>query len=380
MARAETAQAAPAKTRAGITVCDTGQSSAKALEPEALARRDGWTVISTGKTAESFKGDAVLDNGRITAVLRRADSGVQVYAVKPGGAVARLRLCLMTAGGEPAARLEHMALVENSRSGACLDATFKTATGVSVSGRFRIKRGDDSVQAEPATGAGKLRVECPGRFGILPDFFADDITIDATRLPLDAVELPSENFVLQLSGGGDAIAMSVFENRRQDVRVTLDGAGASRVVTGSEIAFEDKKIWVTLMEAPQIWHVHELSPGDAGKVIPLDWKMPFPAQWRVDFTRSNDLTDSWVMLLQEQTDGKYKKPSWLAQATRRSVRIGTAGTPCWASFPTRAGQTRTGMATCSRSRRACSSFKGRWSCIRSTEWHRRRSTATPSST
>src|SRR5205823_3150002 len=82
-----------------------------------------------------------------------------------------------------------------------------------------------SVQAEPGTGAGKLRIECPGRFAVLPDFFADDLTIDATRLPLDAVDLPSENFVLHLTGEGDAIVMGVFENRRQDVRVTLSGQG-----------------------------------------------------------------------------------------------------------------------------------------------------------
>ena len=108
-----------------------------------------------------------------------------------------------------------------------------------------------SVQAEPGTGAGKLRVECPGRFVVLPDFFADDITIDATRLPLDAVELPSENFVLHLTGEGDAIAMCVFENRQQDVKVTLSGDGDQRIITGSEIGFEGKKIWVALLEAPQ---------------------------------------------------------------------------------------------------------------------------------
>ena len=79
---------------------------------------------------------------------------------------------------------------------------FQDREGAEVTGKFRIKRGDVSVQAEPGTGAGKLRVECPGRFGVLPDFFADDITIDATRLPLDAVELPSENFVLHLTGDG----------------------------------------------------------------------------------------------------------------------------------------------------------------------------------
>src|SRR5207302_10148487 len=134
-----------------------------------------------------------------------------------------------------------LALVENTKSSACLEAAFRTAGGSEVTGRFRLKRGEVAVQVEPGAGAGRLRVECAGRFVVLPDFFADDITLDATRLPLDAVELPSENFVLHLTGNGDALGMCVFENRQQDVKVTLAGNGSQRTVTGSEIAFEGKK-------------------------------------------------------------------------------------------------------------------------------------------
>jgi len=308
---AEAPQAAAPAPRAGITVWDTGRPAAEALAPAALAGENGWTTIPLGETADSLKGDAVLSNGRIVAVVRKQDSAVEVAAVKPGGAVARLRLRLMTAAGEPAARCKRVAVVENTRASACLEATFETANGVAVGGRFRIKRGDVTVQAEPGTGAGTLRVECPARFGVLPDFFADDITIDATRLPLDATEVPSENFFMHLTAAGDAIAMCVFENRQHDVKVTLKGAGDRRIITGSEIGFEGKKIWVALMEAPKIWYTRDLTSADTGKVIPLDWTMPFQAAWRVDFTRSDDLVDSWEMLLQQQKNGKYIKPSWI---------------------------------------------------------------------
>ncbi len=336
--------ASPANPRSGITVWDTGQPSTDALAPAALAGKNDWAAIPPGETAASLKGDAVLSNGRIVAVLRKQDAAVEVHAVERSNAVVRLRLRLMTAAGEPAARLERMAVVENTRGGACLEATFQTAKGAPVTAKFRIKRGDVSVQAEPGAGAGKLRIECPGRFGVLPDFFADDITIDATRLPLSAVELPSENFVLHLTGEGDAIAMCVFENRKQDVKVTLSGEGDRRIITGSEVGFEDKKIWVALLDAPKIWHTREIKPADTGKVVPLDWKMPFPAQWRVDFTRSNDLTDSWEMLLQEKEDGKYTKPSWLGgdegqidrDRHRWNTVLGTFSYPCW-SDPDRQG-------------------------------------------
>src|SRR5262249_3892377 len=129
----------------------------------------------------------------------------------------------------------------------------------------------------------------------------------------------------------------------QDVKVTLSGESDRRVITGSEIGFEGKKIWVALLEAPKIWHGRELKPTDAGKIIPLDWKMPFLAQWRVDFTRSNDLTDSWQMLLPE-TNGGYVKPCWLGRGEERLDRnrsrwntvLGEYPYPCW-SDPDRRG-------------------------------------------
>src|SRR4029078_265478 len=103
----------------------------------------------------------------------------------------------------------------------------------------------------------------------------------------------------------ESIVMAVFENRRQDVKVSLAGAGPERVGTGTEIGFEGKKGWVPLLEAPHIWHHLEVTAGDTGKQVPLGWKMPYAAQWRVDFTRDGDLTDSWEMLLQARKGGDY---------------------------------------------------------------------------
>jgi hypothetical protein len=334
---ADAAPPADSKPKNAIAVWDTVQPAAKVLAPAALAGKNDWTALPLDKTADAFKGDAVLSNGRIVTLLRRNDAAVEIHVIRPDGVTARLRLRLLTSAAEPAVRLERMALIENTKASASLEATFATAKGAEVAGKFRIKRGDIVVQAEPGTGAGKLRLECPGRFVVLPDFFADDITLDAARLSLDAVELPSENFVLHLTGHGDALAMCVFENRQQDVKVTLSGQGDQRQARGSEVGFEGKKIWVALLEASQIWHTRDLKPADTGKVIPLEWKMPFPAQWRVDFTRSTDLTDSWEMLLQEQKGGPYLKPSWLGSGDqnlppnrqRWNTVLGSYPYPCW---------------------------------------------------
>src|SRR5207248_11281291 len=150
-------------------------------------------------------------------------------------------------------------LTENSRAAVGLEVTSKAGTA-----RFRLKRGERFVELQATAAAPTLRVECASRFAVLPDFFADDTLFDARKVPVDKVELPSENFLLHFpltlpsppgGEGGlmakqDAIVMAVFENRAQDVRVTLTGTGHDRAITGSEIDFGQKgnKIWVAVIE------------------------------------------------------------------------------------------------------------------------------------
>src|SRR5262249_14451568 len=114
-AAARAAQPAEVKPRAGLTVWDTGRSSPEALTPAALAGKNDWTAVPLDRTADSFKGDAVLSNGRVVAVLRQQAPALELHSVRPDGAIARLQLRLLTAAGESAARLERVSLVENSR-------------------------------------------------------------------------------------------------------------------------------------------------------------------------------------------------------------------------------------------------------------------------
>jgi hypothetical protein len=187
--------------------------------------------------------------------------------------------------------------------------------------RIRLKKGEPFVEVQALADGATLRIETPGRFAVVPDFFADDILCDARSIPLDRVELPSENFLLHFTGKQDAIVMPVFENRSQDVRLSLAGKGKDRSITGSEIEFGKKgsKVWVAVLEGANLWHAIDVGSSHAGRILPLDWKMPFVAQWRVDFTRKGGLTDSWDMLLPAQKGGGYIKPSWLTQDGKLST-------------------------------------------------------------
>lgn len=319
-------------------VWDTGRASAEPLAPTALAAKAVWLAIPKDTTAGSFKGDAVICNGQMLAILRKQSAAVELYACGPEGAVLRSRLILLAAGGDTAACLSNASLVENAKGVLCLEATFTTASRTPLAAKFRLKKGEPLLETEPLSGAEALRVESPCRFLVLPDFFADDVVIDAAKIPAARAELPSENFLVHLSGQGDSMAVCVFENREQEVRVTLAGEGKQRRITGSEIRFgKGRKIWTALLESPQLWLTLDIRAEDGDKIIPLDWKLPFSACWRADFTRTDDLTDTWEMLLQEKKNAEYQKPvpfgggSGRVPLTRKrwTTVLGDTLYPCW---------------------------------------------------
>ena len=325
-----------------IGAWDTGTSAAEPIASAAIAAQQGWTPLSTDVSA--IKGDVVASNGRAMIALRKQSAAVDVYSMSAAGAVTRVKLTLLAANGDVAATLNQVAVTEATKSVICVEGTYQTAQKSVLTAKFRLKKGDGALEITPGNGAGRVRVDCPSRFVVLPDLFADDIVIDAHKITSPFAEVPSENFLLHLSGSGESIAMCVFENRQQDIKVLFAGEGENRMASGSEIDFgpakegTGRKVWLAMLEAPHIWHTHELKPTDTGKTVALDWKMPFAAQYRVDFTRPNDLIDSWEMLLAKE-GGKFSKGSWLgsgeetvdANRKRWNTVLGSYLYPCWSN-------------------------------------------------
>ena len=327
---------------APLGVFDTGTSSAAPLAGKAVADKAGWKRVPEDGAACKFKGDAVLANDRMALVLRRDGPGAELYACSTQGAT--LRAVLAAATGKACGRLASVAVAENSAGKAAVDAAFKMPDGKDATVRFELQPGQAFTKTEvtAATGAERLRVEAPARFAIMPDFFADDIAVDAADLPGDTAELPSENFLLHMVGRGESIVMAVWNQRQEDVQVTLAGQGKDRKIQSSEIPYGAKgSAFVALLEGPEIWHWHDVSKADADRIIPMDWKVPFAAHWRVDWRQDDGLTDSWDMLAQ-RPDGTYVKPDWFGQSEsygtpdwmkpdrkRWTTVLGTFQYPCW---------------------------------------------------
>jgi hypothetical protein len=121
--------------------------------------------------------------------------------------------------------------------------------------------------------------------------------------------------------GGEAILMTVSESRDNDIEIGLSDT-APREIARSDISYGNKPhIWIGILAEAGIWHQRAVTLEDAGKVINLDWRMPFPALWRVDWSTVDKLTDSWEMLLQHP-DGRYLMQGWFGQDESVGQRFG----------------------------------------------------------
>jgi len=316
-----------------VSLFDTGSPSPGPLAGQALSRKPGWTAVPEDQTEHRFAGDAVMLNDRLALVLRRHAPGAELYARHSSDF--RPRATLGPAGASQS-KLAAVSIVDNGPSEVILDAEFAGAEGKRLGMRFSLGMGQAFVRTEPRQGAAALAIDAQCRFLVLPDFFADDIVIDAAEIPVASAELPSENFLLQMLPGGRSLLMTVSDSREQDTRVRLAGDGPKRLVQRTEIPYGKKgKIWAALLEGPGIWHQRDVGVDEAGKIVSIDWKAPFPAQWRVDWRQADRLTGSWEMIA-ERRGGEFEKYGWFGsprtlprdRQTWTTV-LGSFPYPCW---------------------------------------------------
>jgi len=317
-----------------VRLFDTGRPLAGPLAPDAPAHLEGWSQVAEGDTGHEFAADAVFLNNRLAVALRRDAAGVEVYGIGRSGL--KLRAVLAPRGPGADAKLSSWKLLANGPESVGAEIGFRTADGAALAIGCELNAGQLFLKTHAGPGVEALRIEAPCRFGVLPDFFADDIVLDATAMAAGRAELPSENFFLHMLPDRGAIVMAVWTWRQADMHVQIDGDGAQRAVRASEVPYgEDGSVYVAVMEGHRLWHVHEVASSDAGRILRVNWQTPFPAHWRVDWTRDDGLSDSWEMAL-ARAGGGYRRPSFEgydarlpANRNRWTTVIGSFSYPCW---------------------------------------------------
>jgi hypothetical protein len=293
-------------------------SAAASISESGLSSKSGWTLLEEDDITHALQGTAVVLNDKIVAVLRPGQTELEVYSRQTDG----VRLCARlqpVCQGKVAAQRTSLSIKENSRSSVTLQLNLAGAADARIT--YELAAGAPFIATTASPAIQKLRLQAPCRFALLPDFFGDDMLVDAQTIPLPRTDLPSENFLLHFLHGGEAIVATISEARDNDIEVALSGGIASQI-TSSDISYGSKPhIWVGLLAGKGTWHQQTVRAADAGRLVDLDWRMPFPALWRVDWSTADKLTESWEMLLQDRS-GKYVMQRWFGQDESEGQRFG----------------------------------------------------------
>ncbi len=293
------------------SILDTKTISPGPITDSSFKSRDNWHQIPEENISHTFQGDTVLLNNRIAVVIRQTGKGAELYSRIKNQFKFRARLNPFI--NNTVLTVSKVDMVNNTPDTSAVKVTFQSKNGRKYGLLFELDMGQPYIYTKPDGNIKDLQIDASSRFALLPDFFTDDIVIDAKNIPVDSTGLPSDNFFMQLLDHGNSILMSVCNTNERDIKVQLSGQGSNREITQSDIAYgQNGEIWVAVLEQPGIWYHCDISLNDAGKILPLDWEIPYIAHWRVDWQCTNGLTDSWEMVSRLK-NGTYKKHYWLGQ-------------------------------------------------------------------
>ena len=290
-----------------IALWDTGKHSDASLAPEAVSARDGWTAVADEKA--SLAGDACLVNSWVALVLRKGGQGAEWYYKLGDKMVKGPTIIPVGANGDKAKAIESFKLLDHTADSFLIEAVSATESGKTIAERYFLKKAKPFVETAPGDGTEKVLVEMQSKHAVIPDLFGADVVVTAKDSEAAQIRLPSEGTLLNLTDNGNAIVQCVWRSGDQDVRISLDGAGEGRNITATEIAYKkdlDMHVWVGVVAAPAIWYQKKASELNPVKFTKLDWQIPFRAQWRADYRRTDGLIDSWKVVIKKEKEGEWE--------------------------------------------------------------------------
>ncbi len=161
------------------------------------------------------------------------------------------------------------------------------------------------IELKPARGIDKINIFCPMEYGIVPNFISDDLIFDPKNFAYkDALNIPSERLFLGLFDTKDCELFITSPLANQDIRLIL--GKDKKTFESIEIKTDGQSIYLSLLEAPNIWHKEELKPSYLESDIQINWTRPFPAKWITQLYEDNVKTTYTFKATKPKEDGFWR--------------------------------------------------------------------------
>jgi len=254
-------------------------------------------MAAWAQAQRSEGGEASLENQSLRVTAAPGQAGVRLW-FKSAGSAHRAEIALQSPGAAQCVPLGKAQVVED-------DAGERVLRLIAGTAQAEIALGSGPfVKVTPVKNAAGVEVRAATRYVALPDFFADDVIFDPVKFKTSKLGVPAENFLLQFLEGGNTIVMCVWpgnlklpargnaaapggkavkEGPEPQVDLVFAGEGHARRVSAVRIEFQNKPVYVGILDRKGIWHDEEVSGLPGYKPTSITWKRPFEARWRGDF-------------------------------------------------------------------------------------------------
>ena len=270
----------------------------------------------------SFHGDAVVENPTVTALFWSVQGRVMLYskaAATLPGAVNHLGQKILEfvplQMKTVPARISHCTVLRNADDEVAVEVTFSAKGAADASAVFIFDR-TPIVEIRPAENMKGLSLTVPLDYGILPSFVGDDLIYGATGYSsLNTLWLPAENvFLGLLPGEGNELVMT-WPAGQQHLRLQLGKeAQGQRRFESIDLNNAGQSLYLAALSAPGVWHKETLVPTYLEKDVKINWKRPFPAEWKTQLYEG-DVRATYAFHESKGTiwrgvPGSYQYPVW----------------------------------------------------------------------
>jgi hypothetical protein len=262
----------------------------------------------------AFSGDAVVENGHLTAVFYSKKGRVVIYS-KADSNSQKLEFLPLELKDKPA-RITHCSILQNTGQDAALEVTF-FGQGTNVSAVIAFDR-IGIVDIKPGENMRGISLISPIEHGIVPSFIGDDLIFSAgDYTSANTLCVPSENLFVGLVAGRNDMLVVTWPQGHQQMKLVLGGNQQEpRLIESIDFENDGKSLYLAVLSAPGIWHKEELKPSYLEKDLTIDWKRPFRAKWITQLSEGQVQTTYTFKESKDQiwrgVIGHYTYPVWFS--------------------------------------------------------------------
>ena len=271
-----------------------------------------------------FKGDAVVENGKLMAVFWAARGELAIYtklgnesatdaSAKPqlGKAIAKLTPLLADRG--PLV-LKSPDLVRNAGDQVVLSVTFAAKGAPESVATFSFDR-SEIIEVKPGDGMKSVRIGSALSYGIAPSFIGDDLIFSpGDYASARTLAIPGDNFFVGLGSDGDSELVMTWPSGKQQLRLGLTHETQPAQVGAIEFENDGQSFYLAPISAPGIWHKQTLEASLLEKDTKLDWQRPFAARWKTQLYEEETKTTFAFRQVKggiwRGVPGSYDYPVW----------------------------------------------------------------------